>query len=313
MQPSRHTSPEHPSDVAPFTSTLPFPTLITPLHAPSPSHIRPAPQTKHQPPPQTRIRSSSPSHTPVRPSISGSPRPLPVPVPRRTPEQDPGPIAVHNIPPSPSHPRVDVPPDGWIPYAANNDSSTILIPPPHELSGAVSPVDPSPTRSEAPLPVPNQVPYSVPGPSGSYRSNDVQPPQYASSVQSRDYAFGGAPLPIKPPSTGMNSPQSTRPSTMSQYDLLVPPPNQERIYRQGVDRQSIMAGSGPADEPPRPVRVHARQENAESHDDGRSPLGKIFRNRFKAKRAPSSAQTVPQITVESPVSLLRIIFAPETD
>ncbi|THG95115.1 hypothetical protein EW026_g6483 [Hermanssonia centrifuga] len=171
---------------------------------------------------------------------------------QRTPEQDPGPIAVHNIPPSPSHPRVDVPPDGWIPYAANNDSSTILIPPPHELSGAVSPVDPSPTRSEAPLPVPNQVPYSVPGPSGSYRSNDVQPPQYASSVQSRDYAFGGAPLPIKPPSTGMNSPQSTRPSTMSQYDLLVPPPNQERIYRQGVDRQSIMAGSGPADEPPRP-------------------------------------------------------------
>lgn len=289
----------HVPDIAPIASLLPIPTLVTPLNAPSPSHNRPPPP-QHQ---QSSLHPPSPKKSQQpRPA---SPQPLPVPPPASTSPHDPVPISIHNAPPSPSHPPVDIPPDGWIPYAANNDSSSILLPPPHELSRPVSPVpsteNGTPRRSSPrALPVPPpETRYAAPSTNINSMAQDRR--HYSPSVRSRDYASRGAGASRKPPSTSMNSPQS-RQSTISHYDLLGPP-RHEMVYRQGVDRESLMAGQGPPDRPVEVRTVHRIEED----DDNRSMLEKMFTKRYKSRRSPDKGKgkerdTVPVVLVESPVS-----------
>lgn len=198
-------------DFALISDTLPVPTVATPTNAPSPSHERPSP------PP--------------------SPPPIPVPDPNRS--EDPIPIPIHEAPHSPVHPPYFEPPDNWIPYAKDNDVSSIEIPPPHEFIRPVSPVvEPSPARSEAPLPVAPPVPEKPSMPSYP-RDEPRQDARYDPSVRSRDYAYNAASTSYKPPPpSSMRSPQSRTSTRISEYDIVAPP----RVYRQGVDRESL---SGP--------------------------------------------------------------------
>lgn len=142
------------------------------------------------------------------------------------------------------HPRYEIPPDNWIPYAPNNDTSSINLPPPHEMSRPVSPVEPSPTQSEAfPLPPPSigsreTIIPIAPSTPGSRRD---APRIYAPSisVRSRDYAYPTAPSHTRPPTTGIMSPQSRTSTRISEYDI-VGRPNFANIYRQPEgDRDSL--------------------------------------------------------------------------
>ncbi|KAF7795810.1 hypothetical protein EIP86_006977 [Pleurotus ostreatoroseus] len=335
----------HVPDVAPIVQTLPVPTITTPLNAPSPSHSRPTPpehrrtQLKTPSPPRrsktpavaspqplpvpmpaslTRppqapspvpSRSPAPSRTPVRkPAPAPVPPPAPAAPPPRTP--DPVPIPIHNAMPSPRHPHVDLLPDGYIPYAANHDTSSIVLPPAHELSRPVSPIEVGPNGIPKPPP-PDEMPDDddsleslpfVPPPQSarsvaSLARSQRYAPSVASSRQGYGYGYGGgAPLPMKPPSTGMNSPQS-RPSTLSHYDLLGPP-RKEAVYRQGVDRETVMAGQGPPD------RVYTpRSQLVEQHDrDSQSTWDKLFKKPKRSKRSIKGKEReyVPDIFVESP-------------
>lgn len=131
------------------------------------------------------------------------------------------------------HPRYDIPPDNYIPYA--RDDETIPIPPPHEFLRPVTPVEASPAPSEAPLP-------PIPPPSPPARPIRVEEPKvipYEPSVRSRDYAYRpGSSASRRPPPASMRSPQSRTSTRISEYDL-VGPPKFERVYREGVDRDSI--------------------------------------------------------------------------
>lgn len=179
-----------------------------------------------------------------------SPPARPIPAPRTN--ADPVPIPVHEAPRSPMHPHYDIPPDNWIPYAGKGDDvSSIMLPPPHEFSRPVSPVDPSPARSEAPLPpLPPQTP-PIPIPPRAETSRSDPSTRYATSVRSRDFAYGGAPVAYKPPPppSVMRSPQSKTSTRISEFDLVAPP-KFERIYRQGVDRESISSGRRRIYDPP---------------------------------------------------------------
>lgn len=194
-----------------------MPSLTTPLNAPSPSHSR----------------QTSPTSTP----------PLPVPMSRQ--RRDSAPVPIHEAPLSPMHPDFDVPPDGWIPYAPGNDFNNIEIPPPHELSRPVSPVDPSPVQSEAALPTGAAISRESiipiePSPNHSYREDRRQ---YDSSLRSRDYAYNANPLPIPPRIRSVTSPQSRTSTRISEYDLIAPP-RREDIYQPRERRDSVSMGEG---------------------------------------------------------------------
>ena len=196
--------PQHVPDVARIADSLPVPTVTTPMNAPSPSHER-----------------SPPRDSP----------PIPIPEPARS--EDPIPIPIHEAPLSPSHPAYHMPPDNWIPLST--DGEAIPIPPPHEFSRPVSPVDPSPTHSQLPLPpLPHEdVPSSID------INEEPKPVRYEPSVRSRDYAYRAGSSRGPPPSLSIRSPQSRTSTRISEYDL-VGPPKFERTYRQGVDRDSIL-------------------------------------------------------------------------
>ncbi|KAF5345325.1 hypothetical protein D9758_008480 [Tetrapyrgos nigripes] len=74
------------------------------------------------------------------------PPPIPIPNPR-PPTGDIRPIIIHNAPPSPRHPPVQIPPEGFIPITGA--SGDIVLPPSHEL--APPPPIPSPGPSFVPL------------------------------------------------------------------------------------------------------------------------------------------------------------------
>lgn len=138
------------------------------------------------------------------------------------------------------------------------------MPPPHELSRPVSPIEPSPSRSSAPLPVPppghiliDRSPLGsresiipiVPSTTGSqsYRSAH----RYESSMKSRDYAYPTAPTTarsshLQPPVTGMNSPQSRTSTRISEFDI-VGRPSGSYSGRNDGDRDSIESARAYAD------------------------------------------------------------------
>ncbi|KIP07740.1 hypothetical protein PHLGIDRAFT_127424 [Phlebiopsis gigantea 11061_1 CR5-6] len=284
--------PTHVPDVARIADMLPIQTVTTPINAPSPSHDRP-------PPPD------SPS--------------LPIPEPARS--EDPLPIPFHEAPPSPSHPAYHMPPDNWVPLS--RDGEAIPVPPPHEFSRPVSPVDPSPAHSQLPLP---PLPHED-MPSSIDINEDPKPVRYEPSVRSRDYAYGAGSSRGPPPSLSIRSPQSRTSTRISEYDL-VGPPKFERTYRQGVDRDSILAKQaayregretmsprGPRDlavsEGPVPLRTgsgpsdHADRRPQKSHhsSDYRGPLERLFRKHLRSRQSSdvnTNEHSVPAITVESP-------------
>lgn len=65
------------------------------------------------------------------------------------------PISVMGTPRSPSHPRVDIPPDGYIPPVREDGS--IGLPPPHEFVPAMA----TPRTSNSPLPGPSTLPTDL--------------------------------------------------------------------------------------------------------------------------------------------------------
>ena len=200
-------------DVAPIADMLPVPTVTTPINAPSPSHERPSP------PPE-------------------SPSPLPIPAPGHG--NEPLPIRVHEAPPSPSHPPYAIPPPNWIPLAKDGDVTTIDLPPPHEMGEPLSPVEPSPMRSETMLP---PLPHES-GPSDININEEPIPIPYEPSVRSRDYAYPAGSSRGLAPSVSIRSPQSRTSTRISEYDIVLPP-KYERTYRQGVDRDSLLSRQSP--------------------------------------------------------------------
>jgi len=108
----------------------------------------------------TRSRQADPAPPPSRP-----PSARPVPPPRspsppptrvRPPDAGIHPTILHNIPRSPSHGPIDIPPEGWIPEL---EGGAIRLPPPHELSRP----PPTPEQLMSPT-LPPQRPPSIPQP-----------------------------------------------------------------------------------------------------------------------------------------------------
>ena len=186
---SRASQRTHVPDTAHHAPTLPVPTVVTPLNLPSPSHSRadtPAGMPVAHPAPRSLDSGSIPPPIPVREST-----------------------------PSPSHPPVELPPDGWIPYASGPNEE-ILLPPPHELSGPLSPVIESPVLPPPPILHPANTPQpqaststAPPPPPGIVRDDPVIPPE-------------GVPLTRSSASKPM-SPQSKASTTLSQFDIISAP------------------------------------------------------------------------------------------
>lgn len=201
--------PAHVPDFGPIGDTLPVPTVTTPINAPSPSHDRPSPPS------------------------SPSPPPLPVPESNRSRERTPIPdYSTH----SPSHPPVDMLPDGYIPYARDNDTHSIVLPPPHELERPLSEMEPSPPRSEVQIPaITTDEIRAAPPPGIIYGRHQNTAPSYEPSVRSRDYAYNGGPSGLQPANV-LNSPQSRTSTNISQYEM-VKPPRYDRNYVREVERE----------------------------------------------------------------------------
>ncbi|OJT03678.1 hypothetical protein TRAPUB_5706 [Trametes pubescens] len=203
----------------------------------------------------------------------------------------PTPIPIHNPVPSPMHPALDIPPDGWVPY--ENADGEIPLPPPHELSRPVTP------RSVSPAPPPEA---QAPAP----------PPRdylYANTNASQSGPIGGGrPTPnIYRPF----SPQSKASTSISQFDLVAP-----RVKSRGAkareDRDRVPTsprGPRPRENLPplRPV-MEERQDTAGTSGSGErgksptTPLDAEFKKRYRRgpTRGPSHESVIPDIRVEAP-------------
>lgn len=158
-------------------------------------------------PPPVVAPAPIPAAVPAPPPANPSP-----PAPTRAPEdaQQIHPIPIHNGIMSPSHPQVDIPPDGWIPSL--DGDMRIRLPPPHEMAPP-PPTSPSPTLSAVLSNVRNieEPPAMM-----------IPPPANPSSA---------APQPANPRHDShkrgttqrrRNSTESLS-TTMSQFDILGPP------------------------------------------------------------------------------------------
>ncbi|KAI0340289.1 hypothetical protein BDW22DRAFT_409106 [Trametopsis cervina] len=276
---SRRTPPNHIPDFAPIGAGIPVPTLTTPINPPSPSHTRP-------------------------PSTS-SPRPLPIPEPRprshsqsHSYSRDPVPIPIREPPRSPLHPPIDIPPDNYIPYARDNDTSSIHLPPPHEMSRPVSPV--SPTAGEGRRQMEQEqelgsretiVPIEPRTYEASVRSRDYAPSvrsrdyapstrsrDYEPSTRSRDYAYPttrSSSSRLQPPQpSGVQSPQSRTSTRISEYDIVGRPGynnvnlNVYRMEEDPVGRADVYAEVQQAYRPREPsVPEYAPEEREEPPEE----------------------------------------------
>ncbi|KAI0072914.1 hypothetical protein K474DRAFT_1711190 [Panus rudis PR-1116 ss-1] len=300
---SQRSTPALVSDAAPFAPTLPVPTLTTPVNAPSLFHSRPTPS----PGPNQESNNERNSQGDIRP------------------------IPVHNAPVSPMHPPVDIPPDGYVPFA--DDDNNISIPPAHEFERPVSPM-------------------MSPAASARERSLPVLPPQ--GPIYTRDYAqvAGDYPSMLDPTSIprAPSSPQSRTSTNISQMSILNAPRGRQPMH-DGSSQETTDSGYHPrlvpvpersrtpvrppsrADRETRSPRgprdlvdpsIRSTDTSSSSGSDraerrrtssGKgSALGRLFKRRFDTRTPPSrqaeamptppyplSRQTtVPNITVESP-------------
>lgn len=170
---------------------------------PTPQAIRPP-----SPPPKDRAtarsrKTSSVSSRHAGPSNLRQEAPTPAPLPLSPPQR---PLSVHNQTPSPRHPDVQLPPDGWIPTA--DGSHFISMPPPHELE-----------RQPEPM--------SATTDAGSVRSRRQSSEASTGGVRTRDFAFDGAPRDTHDRRNSLDSQGSTNHSkastAISQLDLISPP------------------------------------------------------------------------------------------
>ncbi|KAI0711053.1 hypothetical protein C8T65DRAFT_575219 [Cerioporus squamosus] len=157
---------------------------------------------------------------PVPPPITSparipTPAAAPVRPPTRTPSQpEIRPIPVQNVL-SPSHPPVDIPPDGWIPQI---DDGRIRLPPPHEM--APPPPSPSPPLSAVLNNVKNipEEPVMIPPPANS----DPEPSR-------------------RPRHRRRNSTESQS-TTMSQFEILGPPtPSVPTLRPHARERPNVLS------------------------------------------------------------------------
>lgn len=136
-----------------------------------------------------------------------------------------------------------------------------------------------------------------------------------SSGRPRANTYGAAPPPpppvgiLKAPSTSMASPRSqSRASTLNHYDLL----KSEKVYRQGVDRESLMSGKEYGLGSVRSIPVYSSKAihgNERDDSDYDSPLLDKFTSRYRERVSPKSqrgggreGEAEPAINVQSPVS-----------
>ncbi|KAI0819854.1 hypothetical protein BC628DRAFT_951859 [Trametes gibbosa] len=263
--PSRESrrDPPHVSDAAHFAPILPVPTLATPLNMPSPSHSR-----------------------------AGTPSTMPLPASHPIGDGDvPPPIPIYGPIPSPMHPPVDIPPDGWIPYEDANGE--IPLPPPHELSRPVTPRSPSPAL---PPPPPPQIISPDPPP------------------QSRNYIYANPPPSQHAPYAGRStatvdrpfSPQSKASTTISQFPLVAARgPSRGSKSREDRVPTSPRGPRPREDLPPLRPDLAERQDTAETGDSGgqnvspTTPLERVFKRRYR-RAGPSKETVIPDIIVEEP-------------
>ncbi|KAJ3977814.1 hypothetical protein EV361DRAFT_467917 [Lentinula raphanica] len=205
--------------------------------------------------PQPLPRSPPPRHTPA-------PAAPPRPSSRSTTATGQiHPIPYHNIPPSPRHPPVNIPPDGMIPLDSS-DGNGIVLPPPHELS----PMPPIMELSPAPAPPPvieEEEPRIVPPPGSHHRS-----PMYASHP---DYHPGHS-------YRGQSSPESSS-TAMSQFDMLAEP-------------QSMMANLSPMSAIPE-VASGFTSPNVPSMQGGDLHRSGSMRSTASPRRSPSPIPVPP--------------------
>ncbi|KAJ3910581.1 hypothetical protein F5879DRAFT_983789 [Lentinula edodes] len=214
----------------------------------------PDPMPRPMPSEPPSIRNESPQ---PQPQPSPHPQDIPIPVaPPRPPSSATGqihPIPIHNMPMSPRHPPVNIPPDGMIPLD-NASGNGIQLPPPHELS----PMPPIMELSPAPPPPQelDEEPRIVPPP-GSHRT-----PMYATRSDYRpSHSY-----------RGQSSPESSS-TAMSQFDMLTEP-------------QDIMANLSPMSAIPE-VASGFTSPNPPSMHGGDLHRSGSMRSTTSARRSPS--------------------------
>lgn len=159
-----------------------------------------------------------------QPNYAREPSPVPMPVPDFNPNpSDVRPISVYNRTPSPVHPHVDIPPDGYIPNVDKDGNMT--IPPPHELSRQLSATPmTSPRIAGTSLPPSDSAP--VPPPKSpnirnlAYEGDTLRASRYQRSVAGESVASTNTSnlSILSPPGTGRQSTSQPRLNTIPEYD-----------------------------------------------------------------------------------------------
>ncbi|KAE9393521.1 hypothetical protein BT96DRAFT_999390 [Gymnopus androsaceus JB14] len=185
---------------------------------PSSSTRRSSPQPQDYPPPPP------PPHPP-HPSAPIQTAPVAPPLPSTTTGQI-YPVIVHNIPPSPRHPPINIPPDGMIP--ADGPFVGFTIPPPHELSPMPPIMALPPPSRPIPEEEPRIFPPSVPQRASMYVSYSDYHPGHTyrgqSSPESNSTAISQFDMLAEPHSMMANiSPMSVIPEAMSGFTSPNPP------------------------------------------------------------------------------------------
>ncbi|GBE80104.1 hypothetical protein BKA93DRAFT_823662 [Sparassis latifolia] len=155
------------------------------------------------------------------------------------------PIPVHMLNASPSHPYVEIPPDGWIPM--QDGDSRIRIPPPHELGPP--PPTPSPPPSVVLL--------------GTADTADAKPVMIPPPIDHAEFAVSDtesiAEPPHRRPRHARRRSSESQSTTMSQFELLGPPvaPNGRSALRErpvvlsaiAEERERTSSASSPVPRP----------------------------------------------------------------
>ncbi|KAI0941178.1 hypothetical protein AcV7_002816 [Taiwanofungus camphoratus] len=143
-------------------------------------------------------------------------------------DRDVHPTVIRNATPSPSHPPVDFPPDGWIPQV--DDDKRIRLPPPHELGPPLPTPSPPPSLvlQNAQEPTDDRPPLFIPPPADRADSalSDSDSTTMTTPTHRRP----------RPRRRGSSESQST---TMSQFEILGPPVPSTRAV--GRERQSVLS------------------------------------------------------------------------
>ncbi|KAK7472991.1 hypothetical protein VKT23_001095 [Stygiomarasmius scandens] len=245
------------------SSTTDFTTYTRPE---TPVNVAPPP-----PPPHRPI-----GHPPA-PVVPHNEEPHPIPVPPPTTHHlnsgDIHPTIIHNVPHSPRHPPVHIPPDGFIPIL--DEQSRIVLPPSHELSPA------PPITSPLPPFVPLHDTKIVPPP-GEYTVNMTRGYRQPASPESNSTTISQFEMVNDPPAK--YSPQmSAIMEVASERNSPIPNTSSGNDLHRNTSLRSTRSGHhSPA--PNHIVRTPSRQDEHRSHHS-QSP--EIQRNLYHKPSAAS--------------------------